>query len=171
MYIYTQYYIVFSICTCKPSGTYMVPLHPWFQRSRGWNLNLSVSRCLNSKLLRNPRLAWKRAFLGTQWGSWDHEHWMHIKKGIHFQFLLVYHISTPKWWKWRVWHLDFWWTIVEAALDKCLCTASCSLWGGFRSGRQWNNLKWPRILMTHGNVRFAYISWETILPRNQDWVY
>ena len=75
---------------CHTSKPWFVEI-PW---SYGSSMVSEIQRlkCLNSKLLRNPRLALKRVFLGTQWGSWDHEHWMHIKKGIDFQFLLVSHI-------------------------------------------------------------------------------
>lgn len=150
---------------------------PWsYGSSMFFFFQIQRLKCLNSKLLRNPRLALKRVFLGTQWGSWDHEHWMHIKKGIEVFNFCWYLIScdssqkpSPKWKKCRVWHLDIWWKIVKAALGKCLCTASCSLWGGFRSGRQWNHIKWSRVLRTH--VSFASICWETLLPHNQDSVY
>lgn len=148
---------VFWICT---PANHEVEI-PWsYGSSMFFFFQIQRLKCLNSKLLRNPRLALKRVFLGTQWGSWDHEHWMHIKKGIEVFNFCWYLIScdssqkpSPKWWKCRVWHLDIWWKIVKAALGKCLCTANCSLWGGFRSGRQWNHIKWSRVLRTH--VRFA----------------
>lgn len=88
------FYIIYSTVDvywiCHTSKPWFVEI-PW---SYGSSMVSEIQRlkCLNSKLLRNPRLALKRVFLGTQWGSWDHEHWMHIKKGIDFQFLLVSHI-------------------------------------------------------------------------------